>query len=281
MPETPPAETDVADETVTAIIPYSEEYTPERMLDEAVESVQNQAVVDTEVIVVEDDEQRGPAWARNTGLDRAETRYVSFLDADDIWKETKLVDQLRLMRRTGAGMCVDGETDYSPVEFAGALLTSETFGLTSSITIDTEVVDARFDESLERREDHLYMIEAAVQGGICFLPETFITRTHEDGLSFHVDTSENQIEEFFRYVVSIVPEAKRYRDPYYQTAYVNLGRNEHFDGEYSAAVGYFLKSLRHGPNINAFGALGITLLTAAYDYPAQSLRRLAAGGTHE
>lgn len=35
------------------------------------------------VIAVFDDERRGPGWARNTGLARADTEFVVFLDADD------------------------------------------------------------------------------------------------------------------------------------------------------------------------------------------------------
>jgi len=269
------------DEAVTAIIPFCEEYTPKRMLQDAIDSVENQVAVDTEVLVVEDNEQRGPAWARNAGLQRAKTRYVAFLDADDIWKETKLRAQLRRMADTGAGMCVDGETKDSPVEFVGAVLINETNGLTSSILIDTEQVDARFDESLQRREDHLFMMAAAMQGGVCFLPKTFIDRTHEDGLSNYVDSTPAEIDEFFQMVVDIAPQAAKYKQTYYKQSYVYLGRLRHFDKEYRAAIRHFIESLRYGPSVDAVGALGITLLTMLYEYPMRSARRLGAGGTHE
>lgn len=274
----PSAQGSIAETTVTVVVPFCEAYTPRSMLDAAIESIDQQAVVDTEIIVIEDEDQRGPAWARNTGLDRAETRYVAFLDADDTWYETKLRDQLQALWATGAGMCVDGTTDYDSLEFVEALLTGETFGLTSTLIVDTEQTTARFDESLERREDHLYMIEIAAEAGVCFLPGTFTNGTHEDGFSKHVDSSPEQIEEFFLKVVDRVPEAARFRRPYYQNAYVNLGRNRHFDGEYRRALEYFVESLRYGPNVDAVGAIGLTILAVLRTYTDQLGRRLLSSG---
>jgi glycosyltransferase involved in cell wall biosynthesis len=282
MTEKTVTDDNIEDVTVSVVIPYSESYTPREMLTEAIESIESQIGVDTDVIVIEDSDERGPAWARNVGLDRAETRYVAFLDADDLWEETKLVKQLRLMKETGAGMCVDGEQSYSPLEFAGALLTAETFGLTSSILIDTEKVDVRFDESLERREDHLYMIEAAAERGICFSADTFIARKNEEGLSQHVDSSPEQIDEFFEKVVDRVPEVERFKSPYYQNSYIYLGRLRHFDKEYRTAIRYYLKALRYGPNIKAVGAIGLTVLMLLYEYPLRPIRKhVTSSSVHE
>jgi glycosyltransferase involved in cell wall biosynthesis len=267
--------------TVTVVIPFCAEFTPREMLEEAIETAESQVGVDTEVIVVEDEDQRGPAWARNVGLDRADTRYVAFLDGDDLWEETKLRDQLRRMDETGAAMCIQGETQRDEVEFAGALLTGETFGLTSSIVVDTERIDARFDEALERREDHLYLIEAAAQGGVCFVPDVFTARKYEDGLSNHVDSSPEQIDAFFQKVVDRVPEVEQFRRPHYQNSYVYLGRLRHQDGEYGTAVRYYVEALKYGPSINAVGALGLTVLRVLYDYPLRPARRILGEGAHE
>lgn len=269
------------DLTVSVIVPYAEQFTPREMLEEAIESIESQVGVDTEPIVVEDEQERGPAWARNVGLDRAETRYVAFLDGDDVWKETKLVEQLRRMQVTGAGMCVDGEVEYSPTDFAGALLTGETFGLTSSILVDTEQTDARFDETLERREDHLFMIEVAAEAGVCFRPDTFTARKYEEGLSQHVDTSPEQIEAFFEKLVDRVPAVAQFEQEYYQNSYVYLGRSRHGDGQYLTAMRYYVESMKYGPNLVAVAALGLTVLWGTYDYLTRPARRLLAGGTHE
>jgi teichuronic acid biosynthesis glycosyltransferase TuaG len=44
----------------------------------------------------------GAAEARNHAMRQAQTRYVAFLDADDVWTANKLEVQLEAMRQTGA-----------------------------------------------------------------------------------------------------------------------------------------------------------------------------------
>lgn len=269
------------DVIVSVILPYSEAHTPPEMLEEAVDSAQSQVGVETDVLIIEDEDQRGPAWARNVGLDQVETRYVAFLDADDLWDNTKLVEQLQEMKATGAGLCVDGQKEYSPLEFARALLTGETFALTSTILIDTEQVDIRFDETLERREDHLFMIEAATTAGVCFSGDTYTERLLESGMTRQVDSSPEEIHRFYESLTDRVPEAKALKQPYYQDAFVYLGVLRHRKREYRAAIRAYAESMKYGVNIQAIGATGLTLLKMAYEYPTRPARRLLGGGSYE
>lgn len=105
---------------VSVIIPF---YSNLIWLEEAVESVFDQTFKDYEIIVVndgspEDDKiflkkyknkivyfktvNKGPAHARNYGINIAKGKYLAFLDSDDLWQKTKLEKQVRLMDENDA-----------------------------------------------------------------------------------------------------------------------------------------------------------------------------------
>jgi glycosyltransferase involved in cell wall biosynthesis len=55
------------------------------------------ALGDERLVVVERDSPLGPSRARNVGIDAARTRWVAFLDNDDLWAPTKLALQLQAL----------------------------------------------------------------------------------------------------------------------------------------------------------------------------------------
>lgn len=244
---------------VSVVIPYSPEHTPTAMLEEAKNSVRRQSVT-TEIVVVYDEDQNGPAWARNVGLERADTRYVAFLDADDLWLENKLERQLRLMQETAAGLCVEGE-DRSTERFIRDILAGDLSSLTSSALVDTAQVTARFEESLSRREDHLFMLEAASQAGVCLCPNLVIVRKHEAGLSSR-DTASLLREEkngFISAACSRVDEAESHLDVYYTEFYHRRGRSKHQNQQFVDAFPDLLLSILIKPRMKTIGALLITV----------------------
>jgi glycosyltransferase involved in cell wall biosynthesis len=244
---------------ISVVIPYSPAHTPEKMLNEAKESIRAQSFPSKNIIIVKDKDQKGPAWARNQGIKRAKTRYVAFNDADDLWHPTKLERQLSQMEHTGAGICVEGE-QLSVKEFVRGLLNGDLGSLTPSILIDTEQVDVRFSESLHRREDHLFMIQAAEQAGICFCENLTTIRKHEKGLSAQnsLELRETVIEEFDAAIREETEIGAQYLDYMWAEYYHRRGRAFHRKEQYRDAIRELLLSLRTRPRIKTMGALAVS-----------------------
>lgn len=105
---------------VSVVIPFYENVV---WLEEAVESVLAQTYRNWEIIVVNDGSSenvekflsmylnkiryiktsnRGPAAARNEGIELARGKYIAFLDSDDLWMKNKLEVQIKEMKRYNA-----------------------------------------------------------------------------------------------------------------------------------------------------------------------------------
>lgn len=246
--------------TVSVVVPYSPVHTPAPMLEAAKRSVARQSVP-TEIIVVEDREQRGPAVARNVGLERADTRYVAFLDADDRWHGDKLERQLARMEATDAGLCVDGTAETRD-DFVYDLLLGDLNEIMSSVIIDTEQVDARFEERLGRWEDHLFVLESST-AGVCFTEGTFTVNYHDSSLSAGGLEPLYYLEQGKRYLAFAfdrVPETRPYVLVFYRQLYFVAGVYFHQDGEYRRAITYFSRSLQIG--LSPYPIAGIAGSTA-------------------
>jgi teichuronic acid biosynthesis glycosyltransferase TuaG len=109
---------------VSIIIPT---FNSEKFILETIQSVQNQTYENWEAILVDDcssdntvaiilemvkkdkrihffqlEKNFGTGVARNKGISNAGGRYISFLDADDLWKPTKLQKQIDFMKTNNA-----------------------------------------------------------------------------------------------------------------------------------------------------------------------------------
>jgi len=157
---------------VSIIVPL---YNAEKFIWETVQSVINQTYKDFELLLVDDcstdrslaaaeaindsrvrvirQEQNAGAYAaRNRGLSEAKGRYIAFLDADDKWEPTKLEDTLKFMEEKDAGFvftsyefadekCVGtGKVVRVPETISYKQALSNTTIFTSTVLIDREKV---------------------------------------------------------------------------------------------------------------------------------------------
>lgn len=105
-------------EKVSVIIPT---YNDELYISDAVNSVLEQTYKNIEIIIIDDgstdktkdiintynnkhinylfQENKGAASARNIGLKKATGKYITFLDADDLWLKTKIEKQIKILKK--------------------------------------------------------------------------------------------------------------------------------------------------------------------------------------
>ena len=111
-----------------------------------------EAINDSRVRVIRQEQNAGAYAARNRGLSEAKGRYIAFLDADDKWEPTKLEDTLKFMEEKDAGFvftsyefadekCVGtGKVVRVPETITYKQALSNTTIFTSTVLIDREKV---------------------------------------------------------------------------------------------------------------------------------------------
>ena len=132
-------------------------YNSEKWIKETINCVINQTCKDWELLITDDcstdnsvsvireemkkddriklftlETNQGAGKARNNSLEHASGRYISYLDSDDLWVETKLEHQLEYMKNKGIVMCY---TDYDIVNENGEL--RKTVSVPAKVTYDS------------------------------------------------------------------------------------------------------------------------------------------------
>ena len=126
---------------VSVIIPY---FNKREYIEETIQSVLSQSYENLEIILIYDDENQrdlnfikkiqqidkrinlfinqkslGAGESRNFGIEKAKGEYVAFLDADDIWKKSKLKKQIDFMISQRA---LISHTSYEVINESGKVL---------------------------------------------------------------------------------------------------------------------------------------------------------------
>ncbi|MDE1177257.1 MAG: glycosyltransferase family A protein [Edaphobacter sp.] len=193
--------------SVTVIIPA---YNAERFIRRSIDSALKQTYAVSQIIVIDDgskdatrqilseefagrvtlieQQNGGPAKARNAGLRIATGEYIAFLDADDWWELDKIAEQLRVLSASPqaignyTGLRVVSETeellaDLDPVVPSNL---NETFrwcnpGVPPSSVLlrrsALEKLDHGYDERLRGSEDWNLWFRLIKFGSFCICPE--------------------------------------------------------------------------------------------------------------
>jgi len=199
-------------------------------ISESIESVLNQSFKDFELIIVDDHstdnsgeviqeyifgdkriraffhkENRGQSNALNDGLAEAKGKFVAFVDADDVWKSSKLERQLEVLKENedlivwSEGEIIDGKgrptgekfsrkmadpSRLHPPQKSGDIFEELLYGnfinFSSLILKRENVRDVKFDEHLKYLNDYKFEIDLAKRYKYYFIPEPLAKyRIHE------------------------------------------------------------------------------------------------------
>jgi len=202
--------------TVSVIIPA---YNSASFIHKAIDSVLAQSFEDYEIIVVNDGSSdntveclasyagrlqvitqpnAGASKARNTGIQAAKGEFVAFLDADDLWRPSKLEQQVAALRAkpnwvacyTETSYKADEETQIQQPEPLAKLVTKDLkqvflhpYLVTSSFMVRREVLNrvGYFDEGLKTAEDIDLYLRIAEQGPIGLLQTSLVWKADIEG----------------------------------------------------------------------------------------------------
>lgn len=212
-------------------------------LPEAIESVLSQSYRNFEIIVVNDgstdntdeviqqhldriifiqQDNAGPAAARNRGIREALGKYVAFLDADDTWLPDKLQNQITILEsdadcalvytrfanyEESSGKSLPTLSD-TPSGMIFDKLLVESIILLSTVVIRREVLleAGCFDESLLTAEDTNLWLKVARKHRIDAVPEVLVRRRwHGANISSRVDIPVGTLDNLDR-IVAIYPD---------------------------------------------------------------------------
>ena len=161
-----------------------------------------------------------PVYPRNHGVQKAEGKYLAFLDADDIWKPNKLEVQLFFMHMTGAVLSyhdlkvVNGNKEYNWSEMSTChsgyvfeTLLRKNFIPTSSVMMKKKYY-YEMDKKYKVSHDLDLWLRIAWENNIEFLNEVLGTLDIHDG---SVITSNHRRRKETRHIVrkykNRIPEA--------------------------------------------------------------------------
>ena len=150
--------------------------------DNTVKIVQEISKTDPRVRILKQSTNGGAAKARNRSLKEATGRYVAYLDADDIWKPSKIEKQIRFMKEHKCGFSC---ASYEVIDDEGNALNKEVHMLPSvdyvgfltnnllqtvGIMVDTGIVDKKYlvMPDIRRRQDAATWLQVLKAGYKCY-----------------------------------------------------------------------------------------------------------------
>ncbi|MDY6936874.1 MAG: glycosyltransferase [Cyanobacteriota bacterium] len=291
---------------ISVILPV---YNGEKTVFETVESVLSQTFSDLELITIDDGSgdrtpdiltsitdprfkvfsypNAGLAASRNRGIDRATGEYLAFIDADDLWTETKLEKQLEaLQQNPNAAVayswtnCIDewgnlvrpGSHQTYNGDIFDRLLLCNLLEHGSNPLVRREAIEnvGKYDESLPAAQDWDFYLRLAAKYEFVCVPEAQILyRLSSGSMSTDLSQLEAASVEVMSRAYAIAPASLQYLKPHSLAnlyKYFTYRSLEHPRRRRQgiAAIGFFGQLLRHDPGFVREKRTAITVVLKSF-----------------
>lgn len=200
-------------DSISVVIPC---YCCSATIERAVESILNQQLTPSEVILVDDcspddtletlhnlastypaiikviscENNGGPGRARNLGWDHAKGQYIAFLDSDDSWHPSKLKLQLEAMKKNPevmlSGHRCGEEYDINThdlgqevfVNISLEQLLFKNYFSTQTVMVKN-ISNVRFKDDMKYSEDYKFACDIAAEGHKCIFSKMALTKLYK------------------------------------------------------------------------------------------------------
>ena len=152
--------------------------------------------IQNKVVLIKNKNNEGVAKSRNIGIEKSTSRYIAFLDADDIWALDKLEKQIKFMKENKYSFTYTlyeylkkdkkRKVNIFPEKLNYKQALKNTFILTSTVMIDTKNINKKLIEMPKiGSEDTATWWKILKSGNIAYglKEELTIYRITQDGLS--------------------------------------------------------------------------------------------------
>lgn len=201
------------------------------------------------------EKNRGACAARNFGVNSSKSEFISFLDDDDEWIETKLEKQLNGFNNSNIGLVYSPYFEYDEINNGVVvnqvslekspiiqLLKYNFIGGCSMVTIRRTVFDELngFDETLLASQDYDLWLRILKNSQISYVSEPLVKRfLSDDSISNNFTKKKQGWDRFFEKNMSLYiehPTAYNYRLNIVSCQSIDLGQYKYAFGLWKRAV---------------------------------------------
>jgi len=134
-------------------------------------------MLDKRISILKNTRNIGAGYSRNRGIQKSKGKYIAFCDCDDVWKSSKLENQLKFMRNKNIYIShtsydlIDKNNKYLKKRSAPAELKFEDLLKSCDIGLSTVIIDRKVLKNIDKpfaplktKEDYVLWLKLSAMG---------------------------------------------------------------------------------------------------------------------